>query len=160
MYSMLNVKRGLDVHDLTDILAIVRPAIRDACAERFGDLPIEEKELAENIEQRILNQFQLSSYRTQSKVRDLVGGDSVFRAGQIKELLKDVPDDRMVLTQIVGAQSGVYNAYLDVGVLKNGDGAVVVSTGHPQLAHLPMCPEDDERQQKIDAMIEQLNALR
>lgn len=64
------------------------------------------------------------------------------------------------MTQIVGSQSGVYNAYIKMGILKDGQGPVVMTAGHPELAHLSMTAQDDDRQQKITLLIDQLNALR
>lgn len=155
----LNRLVELDAVTLDSIRQLIRPIVQNVAARYFDDSTTYANEMASEIEDEISDSIQAVGTR-EGKLSTFVGGDSIHRAGQIKELLKDVSDDRLVLSQIVGSQSGVYNAYFELGILNQGKGPVVMSAGHPQLAHLSMCASDEERQQKITQMIADLNALR
>lgn len=159
MFSTLTQAHHPDVHVLNEIRGLIRPIVHKVASRYFDDSTVYGDEMAASIEDELIEALQVEGDR-HGKLSTLVGGDAVHRAGQIKELLKDVPDDRLVLSQIVGSQTGVYNAYFELGILDNGKGPVVVSAGHPELAHLPMCGSDTERNQKIDQLIEELNRLR
>jgi hypothetical protein len=149
----------LDVHTLDQVKRLVGDVALKVASKHFDDSTTYPQELAIDVEAELIAALAVESPR-QNKLSSLVGGNAVYRAGEIKELLKDVPDDRMILSQIVGAKTGVYNAYIEMGILNNGAGPVVMSAGHPELAHLSMCTDVDERNQKIDRLIEELNNLR
>jgi hypothetical protein len=149
----------LDVNTLNEVRALIGPIVRKVVVRYFDDSTTYAEEMASSIEEELIDAIQVVGTR-EHKLSTLVGGDSVYRAGAIKELLKDVPDDRMILSQIVGSQTGVYNAYFEIGILDRGNGPVVISAGHPELAHLPMCTDSDERNQKINHLIDELNKLR
>ena len=158
--SMLKTRVELDVHTLEEIRLLLRPVVLKACANRLGDSIATAYEIAEEIETELLKTLTVNSSREQNKQRDYVNAGAIYNAGQIKNLLKDVPDNRRVLTQIVGAQTGVYNAYIEMGILKDGEGPVVMSAGHPELAHLSVCLDVDDRHRKIDQLVNLLNELR
>jgi hypothetical protein len=157
--STLKTRHELDVHTIEEIRQLIGPILNDVCQRHFDDSTGYAQELAADIESRLISDVQVASSRG-DKVTGLKGGGAVYTAGQIKAVLADVPDDRFVLSQIVGSQTGVYNAYFEIGVLKNGNGPVVISAGHPELAHLPMCLDNDDRNRKINELIANLNALR
>lgn len=156
---MLSTLVELDVNTLNEIRNLIRPVVEKVAKDLHLEGTTHAEEIINGIEDGLIEAIQVSGTRTR-KLSTLVGGDSVYRAGAIKELLKDVPDDRMILSQIVGSQTGVYNAYFELGILDNGKGPVVISAGHPELKHLPMCTDENERNQKIDQLIEELNRLR
>lgn len=156
---MLSMKVELDINTINEIRSLIRPIVQKVAGRYFDDSTTYGDEMASTIEYELIEALQVEGDRS-GKLSSLVGGDAVYRAGQIKALLKDVPDDRMILSQIVGSQTGVYNAYFEIGILDRGEGPVVISAGHPELAHLPMCASDTERNQKIDQLIEELNRLR
>lgn len=149
----------LDVNIVDEIRTLIRPIVQRVADRYFDDSTDYANEMASSIEDELIDALHVDGRRV-DKIREIVGGDAVYRAGQIKELLKDVPDDRMILSQVVGSKTGVYNAYVEMGILRYGDGPVVISAGHPELAHLPMCSASTERNQTIDRMIEDLNQLR
>lgn len=149
----------LDVHTLNQIRELIRPVVEKVTKGLHLEGTTHAEEIITGIEEGLIESIQVTGTRTH-KLSTLVGGDSVYRAGAIKDLLKDVPDDRMILSQIVGSQTGVYNAYFEIGILDRGNGPVVISAGHPELAHLPMCTDSDERNQKINHLIDELNKLR
>lgn len=108
----------------------------------------------------LMERFQHSSPQPRVKVAGFDFMSSVFRVGQIKDLLKDVPDDRLVLCQVIGDKSGGCNAYVDMGMLKKGDGPMMITVGHPEIAHISATTDHNERSLMINEMIEQLNRLR
>lgn len=157
---MLNRLVELDVQTLEEIRTLLNAVLPKVLSRHLNVFTSHPEEIASEVEDELINSIQVTG-RRMGKLSSLVGGNAVYRAGEIKDLLKDVPDDRTILSQIVGSESGVYNAYFEVGILNNGDGPVVMSAGHPQLKHLPMEDMNDvRRNQAIDEMIEQLNKLR
>jgi hypothetical protein len=156
--GMLSTLVELDVHTLNAIRDLIRPIVQTAAINLHGDVH-RANALTEAVEKDLISAIQVAGTR-EHKLSTLVGGNAVYQAGAIKHLLKDIPDDRRVLSQIVGSETGVYNAYFELGILDDGAGPVVISAGHPELKHLPMCTDENERNQKIDQLIEELNRLR
>lgn len=156
---MLNQLVELDVHTLNEIRHLIRPVVENVAKGLHLEGTTHAEEIITGIEDGLIKAVQVSGTR-ENKLSTFVGGNSVYQAGAIKNLLKDVPDDRRVLSQIVGSETGVYNAYFEIGILDNGNGPVVISAGHPELKHLPMCTDANERNQKIDQLIDELNKLR
>lgn len=150
----------LDAVTLDAIRQLLSPIVQKVVSRYFDDSTSYPEEIASEVEDELIASIQVPG-RREGKLNTLVGGEGVYRVGEVKRLLKDIPDERMILSQIVGSESGVYNAYFELGILKNGDGPVIMSAGHPQLTHLPMDTVDaPERQQHIDRLIDGLNQLR
>lgn len=132
----MNDRMQIDTNSLEQIRRLIRPACHKAAARYFDDSTVYGDELAAAIEDEIIEAYQSHPTREQvlASVKDCGHLTSV---GRIRAMIDGVPDDRTVITQLVGQQSGVWNVFLTGAILNNGDGMVVMSTGHPDLDHLP-----------------------
>lgn len=149
----------LDAQTLKEIQDLLRPVLSRVCGRYFDDSTTYSEEMAVDIEADLLERLMVDR-KDRDKLSSVVDVGSLYLVGQIREAIKDVPDNRRIMCQIVGEKTGVYNAYIEMAFLDRGDGPMILTAGHPELTHLPVCSDDTERNQKIDEAIEVLQKLR
>ena len=58
--------------------------------------------------------------------------------GQLRALLEGVPDDRVIIPQVVGSESGAWNMIASFTPLIQGGSMATLTLWHPHLDRLPM----------------------
>ena len=71
-------------------------------------------------------------------------------AGDLRALLDGVPDDRIIMAQVVGSESGAWNmvpTFAPCSGCTHGSGDISVLTfSHPMLSHLPLIGDREVRE--------------
>lgn len=160
---MYNDRINLNAEVLNEISALLGPICHDVASGYFDDSTVYAGEMASEIERKVIDKL-IERYQPTPRDRDVISTvedrGSIYNIGQLRKAIEGIPDDRMVMPQIVGQDSGVWNVHLQAAWMKEGSKFFILTGSHPDLDHLPGGRNADDRGAVINNLIAELNKLR